>query len=130
MWPFDHSFVTYGWPGPFGWVARNCPGNVVAGFIQVALGAAFAALIYPPTRRALMRFGKRLEERIVHPIHAHIKAQTEHNAWQANEMAKLAEKSKLRVADHPHFGSHDDLSTKTAAEHAKAHLGDDHPAYA
>lgn len=38
MWPFDHSFATYTWPGLFGWVAHNCPGNMVAGFLQVGIG--------------------------------------------------------------------------------------------
>jgi hypothetical protein len=37
-WPFGHTFATYTWPGLFGWVAHNCPGNVVAGFLQVGAG--------------------------------------------------------------------------------------------
>lgn len=38
MWPFDHSFSTYTWPGLFGWVARNTPGNLVASAIAFAAG--------------------------------------------------------------------------------------------
>lgn len=37
-WPWGHTFHTYGWPGPFGWVATNTPGNMVAGFLQVGIG--------------------------------------------------------------------------------------------
>lgn len=37
-WPFAHTFATYTWPGPFGWVATNTPGNMVAGFLQVGIG--------------------------------------------------------------------------------------------
>jgi len=130
MWPFDHTFGTYGWPGPFGWVAHNCPGNVVAGFIQVALAGLAAALIWPPTRKAIIRFAKRTEERVIHPITSHIKAQTEHAAWMAKQTAALAEAAGLKVTDHPHFGSHDDLATKHSVDHAKDFLGADHPAYA
>lgn len=37
MWPFDHTFFTYGWPGPFGYYARALSDNVEAGFVQVTL---------------------------------------------------------------------------------------------
>ncbi len=37
-WPIHHVFATYQWPGAFGWVARETPGNIVAGFLQVGLG--------------------------------------------------------------------------------------------
>lgn len=39
-WPWTHTFSAHTWPGPFGWVATNTPGNLVAGFLQV--GIAFA----------------------------------------------------------------------------------------
>jgi len=38
MWPFDHVFHTYTWPGPFGWVARETPGNLAASAIAFTAG--------------------------------------------------------------------------------------------
>jgi hypothetical protein len=42
MWPFDHVFMTYTWPGPFGWLARNCPGNIVADVLFGTFGYLLA----------------------------------------------------------------------------------------
>lgn len=39
-WPWGHTFGTHTWPGPFGWIATNTPGNLAAGFLQVGIGFA------------------------------------------------------------------------------------------
>lgn len=38
MWPFDHTFATYHWPGVFGWYARGLNYNLIAGFLQIGVG--------------------------------------------------------------------------------------------
>ena len=102
-WPFDHTFATYGWPGPFGWVAHNCPGNLVAGFLQVALAALIASLLWPPTRHAIHRF----VDRKLAPIHAHLQRAAAHNRWTADLHARMAHQAGVEVPDHPEHGTWD-----------------------
>jgi hypothetical protein len=97
VWPFDHPFSTYTWPGPFGWVAHNCPGNVAAGFIQVAIAAAIGTIVYPPFRRWL---ASKLRP-AVEPVLRHLDEHRKHMEWQAEHLARIAEATGAHVDPHP-----------------------------
>lgn len=104
------------WWGPAGWFYRNCPGNLVAGFVQVGLAALAASLLWPPLRRRIHSFA----DTKLAVLHAHVHRSAEHNAWAAKEIARLAEAAGHQVMTHPHFGNHQALQSKTAVEHAAA----------
>ena len=123
MWPFDHPFSAYTWPGPFGWFARECPGNIVAGFAQGAIAAVVAMLLWPPTRHAIHRF---VDEKLK-PVHEHFARQSEHNKWMAEHLARvhLAATGK-HAADHPEHGplTHPE-PTPPRSHHKKQAVGGD-----
>lgn len=62
MFPFDHVFHTYTWPGPFGWLFRNTPGNLAASAIAFFAG--------------WMLKGRQ----VVHGLHAKMDAHKDHHA--------------------------------------------------
>lgn len=66
-WPFAHTFATHRWPGPFGWVATNCPGNMAAGFLQVGIGFLLG---YGAHRLGLFDRAKRWATGELHDLHA------------------------------------------------------------
>jgi hypothetical protein len=98
-WPFDHVFQTYTWPGPFGWIAHNCPGNVVAGFIQVSLGFLAGYGAHKLGAFEHLKFWATKEIRLDRA------AAVEHEKWVAQTLATLHKHATgASPADHPHHG--------------------------
>lgn len=99
LWPW--TVHTYRWVGPFGWLARSTPGNLAAGFIQTAIAAVIASLVWPPSRKAIHRF----VDRKLAPLHDRAKKAAAHEKW----MAQVAADMHLKVtgnhaAPHPEHG--------------------------
>jgi hypothetical protein len=117
LWPW--TVHTYTWPGPFGWVARETPGNLAAGFIQTAIAAVIASLVWPPSRKAIHRF----IDRKLAPLHAKAdKAAGEaeklaaHSKWMATHLARDMASRGVRVDAHPEHGDLTADLTLPAAE--------------
>ena len=105
--PWPWTVHTYRWWGPIGWVCRETPGNLAAGFIQTAIAACVAVLIWPPARKAIHRF----IDRKLAPLHAKAdKAAVEaekmaaHNHWMAQHLARQMTAQGLKVDPHPEHG--------------------------
>lgn len=113
-WPWGHTFSTYTWPGPFGWVATNTPANVVAGFLQIGIGFALG---YGAKRLGLFERVKTWFTKDVHEHVAELEAYThteldraaDHRKWEAEALATLHVKiTGNPIAPHPEHG---DLSS-------------------
>lgn len=90
FWPLDRSYV-----GP----------NIVASVMTWTFVLIVAALIWPPTRRAIHRF----VEGKLEAVHDHIardrREAKEHREWEARHLASLYKSHTGRDAvAHPHFG--------------------------
>lgn len=104
MWPFDHAFDTYGWPGPFGWYATTLHGNVVAGFIQIWVGLTLGYLAHK------LGLFEKLKGWLLKEIHEEHRKQADHRLWEARQIDKI----------HHHLtGEH----TEAHPEHGIAHHG-------
>jgi hypothetical protein len=97
--PWNHTFATYKWPGPFGWVSRNTPGNVVAGFIQVCLGVIAGAVA-----QKLGVFA-RVKSWLFRELHEERRRAGEHDKWVAEVLADLHRSStNAPPPRHPEHG--------------------------
>jgi hypothetical protein len=109
LWPWHvHA---YQWPGPFGWVARATPGNLVAGILQTIIYAAIAALIWPSARKAIHRF----IDRKLAPFHEHFRKQAAHSKWMAVHLARSLDAQGIKVDRHPEHGDLQGVGSDTDA---------------
>jgi hypothetical protein len=85
FWPLDSSRV-----GP----------NIVAAVVTVLVMTPLGVLVYPPTRRWL----ELRVDRVVAPIHEHLRRAHAHAEWQARATATMVQSlTGAAVAPHPHF---------------------------